>query len=231
MSIDIRPIERDELEAFARAQSISFGRDFDPARLPQREQMFEFDRSLAAFDGGELVATAGAFTYRMGVPGGDLPTAGVTMVSVKPTHRRQGILTELMRRQLLDVHERGEPMAALWATESAIYGRFGYGPAAESHDLRIDRVRTQLMPSAAPAGRVRYVDEAAAREQWPELWERVRAGQPGMMPRTPAYFTIGGHTFAYSSRFSVAYLVWSAPTKVPTIGTSSSTAASTTFLR
>ena len=87
-------------------------------------------RALAAFDGGKPVALAGAYKFDLTIPGGELPCAGVTWVGVMPTHRRRGILRDLMRRELEDVHGWGEPIAALWASEASIYGRFGYGHAA-----------------------------------------------------------------------------------------------------
>src|SRR6266581_356853 len=45
-----------------------------------------------------------------------------------------------------DVRDRGEPIAALWASEDTIYGRYGYGPAARCVDVRLPRVSAQLRP-------------------------------------------------------------------------------------
>ena len=88
--------------------------------------MFEPERSLAGLDDGQIVATAGIYTRDMTVPGGPQPVAGVTVVSVQPTHRRRGLLTAMMRRQFAGMHEeQREPVAALWASEGGIYGRFG----------------------------------------------------------------------------------------------------------
>src|SRR3954452_7035067 len=92
----------------------------------------ELDRSLGLFDGERVAATSGIYSLEMTVPGGGaVPTAGITWVTVSPTHRRRGVLTAIMRRQLEETHaaER-EPVAALWAAESSIYGRFGYAPAS-----------------------------------------------------------------------------------------------------
>ena len=43
----------------------------------------------------------------------------------------------MMRAQLDDVHERGEPMALLWASEETIYGRFGYGMASVAGEIEL----------------------------------------------------------------------------------------------
>ena len=93
----------------------------------------------AAFDGDEVVGGAGAYTYDFSVPGGSLPCAGVTVVGVYSTHRRRGVLRSMMDAQLRDVHERGEPIAALWASEETIYGRFGYGLAAWCGEVKLPR--------------------------------------------------------------------------------------------
>src|SRR5215217_3140176 len=91
----------------------------------------ELDRSLGLLDGNRFAATAGIYSFEMAVPGGVVPTAGITWITVAPTHRRRGLLTAIMRRQLDEVHAAGrEPVAALWAAESSIYGRFGYAPAS-----------------------------------------------------------------------------------------------------
>src|SRR6202044_1050173 len=107
-----------------------------PARRARARRQFEPQRSLAATDaalpaGEDLVGTTGAYSLRMSVPGALLPVAGVTAVSVLPSHRRRGVLRSLMHRQLADIAARGEePVAALWASETPIYGRYGYGCAA-----------------------------------------------------------------------------------------------------
>ena len=188
MSISIRTITDSDFEAFNATMARTFARDFNPENLHYRRELFEFDRNYGAFDGDECVGTSGIFTYQMAVPGGSLPTAGVTMVTVKSTHRRQGVLSGMMRAQLDQVRERGEPLAALWASESVIYGRFGYGLAAEAADLSIERTRTALEHSVPTPGRVRMVEAAEAREQWPAIWEQVRLAQPGMCTRSGGWW-------------------------------------------
>jgi predicted acetyltransferase len=131
--VEIRPVENvEELRDAANAIVHYFGRERPDEQWAERWlKNFQLDRMHAAFEGSEIVGGAGAFTFRMTVPGGAaLETAGVTIVGVLPTHRRRGILRSMMRAQLDDVHERGEPLAALWASEETIYGRYGYGLAS-----------------------------------------------------------------------------------------------------
>ena len=128
----IRPIGPDEFDRFQLVDQHGFNEG--PMSEGNRRLVlsrFEFDRSLAAFDGGTPIGIAGAFSFRLSVPGSDLlPVAGVTWVSVLPTYRRRGVLSSIMRHQLADIRGRGEPLAVLWASEAAIYSRFGYGRAS-----------------------------------------------------------------------------------------------------
>jgi predicted acetyltransferase len=94
-------------------------------------KVIEPERSFGFQVDGRWISTCGAYTRILTVPGGSVPVAAVTVVTVQPSYRRRGLLTEMMKHQLLDVRDRGtEPIGLLWASESAIYGRFGYGQAA-----------------------------------------------------------------------------------------------------
>ena len=92
-----------------------------PEELELSRLVTEYDRTVAAFDGGQVVATGGLFSFEIAVPGGrSLGCAGVTRVTVLPTHRRRGLLTAMMRWMIDDAHRRGEPLAALFASEAPI---------------------------------------------------------------------------------------------------------------
>jgi len=142
----LRPVTEDELDHYFRVLLRAFGEDARPDHVALERLTVEVDRTLAAFDGEELIGTAGAFTFDLAVPGGRLPAAGVTCVGVSPTHRRRGVLSSMMQRQLRDIHDRGEPIAILWASESSIYGRYGYGYASRRVDVEVDRTQTKVRP-------------------------------------------------------------------------------------
>ncbi|GAA2089241.1 GNAT family N-acetyltransferase [Streptomyces albiaxialis] len=153
-------------------------------------ELTETDRGLGVWDGDQPVATAGLFSFRMTVPGGALvPSAGVTMVSVAPTHRRRGLLRALMRRQLDDVRENGEPLAVLTASEPEIYGRFGYGLASREMGATIDLGRVSLdVPEGADDIRLRLThDPASVSEACEELYGRLVPLRPGMLERRPGW--------------------------------------------
>jgi len=159
--------------------------------VPSEEEVERFTKLLplermhAAFDGKTIVGGAGVFPFELTVPGAVVQCAGVTVVGVLPTHRRRGVLTRMMRAQIDDVRERGESLAALWASEPTIYGRFGYGHASHTYEIRLPRVRAALRGGTPPrAGAVRLVETAEALKTFPRIYERVRSVTPGMLSRT-----------------------------------------------
>jgi predicted acetyltransferase len=146
------------------------------------------DRIHAALDNGAVVGSGGVFPLETSVPGGFVRVAGVTLVGVLPTHRRRGILRALMRAQLDDVHERGEPIAYLWASEDALYGRYGYGVASFTGNIELPRDRAAFYREFEPAGTVRLVEAEEAVEPFSEIQQRAAAQHPGMFVRTPEWW-------------------------------------------
>lgn len=186
MDIEIRPIEADELAAFARAEHVPFGEHFRDEGIDVVRGLTELDRTLAAVDDGAIVGTAAAITSQLTLPGATTaPVAAVTAVGVLPTHRRRGLLTSMMRQQLLDVRERGEPLAALGASESVIYGRFGYGVATYMASMQIEREHAAFLCAVDVPGRLRLLDKADAPSLLPPIFERHRLAQHGQVERTP----------------------------------------------
>lgn len=184
MSYELRPLAEDQLEAYAAQLSRVFTGSRPTTPVDWLRSRIELDRSLAAFDAGGMVGTAGIHSFEMTVPGA-LPVrcAGVTQVSVLPTHRRQGILRALMRRQLDDIRERGEPLAALYASQAPIYGRFGYGIATWQTSVVLPRGRSALRVPPADRLRVRLVERAEATAAAARLHDAVAATRPGAIRR------------------------------------------------
>ncbi len=154
-------------------------------------RLLPMERMHAAFDGAAIVGGAGAFPFELSVPGGPLACAGVTVVGVLPTHRRRGILDRMMRKQLADIREREEPIAALWASDEMIYGRFGYGMAAQDAMIQASRVHAALRPDLpGRTGTVRLVDHDEALKVFPRIYERVRRQTPGFLSRTREWWEL-----------------------------------------
>jgi predicted acetyltransferase len=181
------PSSREEAAETIRAAGLAFGDDTDAEEVERLLRVIEPERMLLGRDDGTIVATAGAFTFDLTVPGGRAPTAGVTGVGVLPSHRRRGLLTAMMRRQLGEIRERGEPLATLHASEAGIYGRFGYGMAALSAVIDADRDRAvfRVPPVSATA---RLLDEAAALDRLPAVYDRVADVVPGMYRRSRTWW-------------------------------------------
>src|SRR5580765_5779436 len=127
MDIRIRRITDDEFEPFLLASELASSDVPDPDEIERERSIAEPERNFAAFDGPDIVGTAGAFTMPITVPGGELVVGYPTLVGVLPTHRRRGIAAALMRALLDDAHERGELLSVLYASEGGIYGRYGFG--------------------------------------------------------------------------------------------------------
>ena len=192
----IRPIADSEFAAYRLVDEHAFHQGPPrESRLPLARRLFEADRSLAAFDpalpaSAGPVGIAGAYSFRMSVPGGLVPTAGVTYVAVLPTYRRRGILRSLMRRQLTDIAAKGEPIAALWASESPLYWRYGYGRATVQASFRFRRGEGAMsaVAPADPALWLRITEPPAAAAELTKVYETALQRQPGFFTRNDAWW-------------------------------------------
>jgi predicted acetyltransferase len=189
----IRPITADEYPFFRRVHEHAFNSGpASPARWARALRQFEPERSLAAIDdtlpaGETIVGTAGAYSLRMTVPGAALPVAGVSVVSVLPSHRRRGVLRSLMQRQLADLAARGgEPIAALWASETPIYARYGYGRASSNAYFRFERGDGAMAATAPadPALTLRLAEPSEVTAELTKVYDTVLPGQPAFFART-----------------------------------------------
>ena len=163
---------------------------------PKEDQLDRFlevlpvDRMHAAFDGGAIVGGAGAFPFELSVPGGVLGCGGVTVVGVYPTHRRRGALRAMMDAQLRDIHDRGEPIAALWASEETIYGRYGYGIASWGGDIVLPREWAAFAEPLERRGSTRFVAPDEATPLLQPVWEELMRQRPGVFRRTEPWWRL-----------------------------------------
>ncbi|MFT3775118.1 MAG: GNAT family N-acetyltransferase [Minicystis sp.] len=189
MSIEIRPIAADRIAELMTPIGTAFGIAFTPLYLDRARSLTELDVRIGAYDGDTIVGAAGSFTFDMTVPGPvPVETAGLTLVAVVPTHRRQGVLRSLMREHLDGARARGQVMAGLWASEGPIYGRFGYGMAAVAGDVELPRDRTAFIGPAAPPWRARFLSEEEAMVVCPPIWDAARRTTVGMVTRSPGWW-------------------------------------------
>jgi predicted acetyltransferase len=189
--VEVRPVGPDEVGKALTPIWHYFGGRPEAEEVEKLSRILPADRVLAAVDGGEIVGGAGAYLFDTTVPGGvQVPTAGVMAVGVLPTHRRRGALTALMRRQLADAHERGEPLALLYASEGNIYSRFGYGLASLAGDIELPKEHA-LLRDDEPIGQARLLDtEEEALELLPGIYDRVQSETVGMFTRSHDWWRI-----------------------------------------
>lgn len=172
----------------ADAMGLAFGFDSEEDATDRLAKTLPFERTRCGFDGDLMVGTSGAFEFEMTVPGGSVSCAGTTMVSVIPTHRRRGILRQMMRSHLDDVLDHGEPIAALWASDSAIYGRFGYGLASINQAIDVKRSKVKFHRNAPEPTPVRMIGVEKAESILPSFFEDLRVDIPGFFHRTDAWW-------------------------------------------
>jgi predicted acetyltransferase len=209
VDLELRVPRADQRDDLVDAISTGFGATSPPEHDEYPTHLLTTERSLAAFDGDAIVGTAGAIPFRLTVPGGArVPVAGVTGVTVHPTHRRRGLLRRMMDRQLDDVAARDEPLAALTASEASIYERFGYGAATFTTRWELESEHARLATPPAGAGAVRLVRGAAAEAAARAVYEQVAARRVGEIerprewwsnvfttgPRGPRFFTAAHET-------------------------------------
>ena len=186
-TIRLRQPDDETLWAWTRPAAAAFGESFGQAEFDHDRQLLEPDRLIGAVDGDAWVGTGGAFSFRVTVPGGaEVGAAGITYIATAPSHRRRGVLRQVMRWLCDQAIDRGEPLAILWASESAIYQRFGYGIGTLQSLFDIDRRHVRFTRPAEPIGRMRMVDRDEAMRLIPPIYEARRPDIPGAVSRRDA---------------------------------------------
>ncbi len=191
MSFEIRPCaDPAEFQGALLGIGQYFGMEAGDELSQQFARLLPLERMHGAWDGRQIVGGAGSFPIVLSVPGGELPCSGTTVVGVSPTHRRRGLLRELMRAELDEAYARGDPLAALWASEETIYGRFGYGPAGFTGDVAIQKGHDAFLVPRERSGTVRLVERDEALEAFPPLWAALAGERPGMHSRSPDWWEL-----------------------------------------
>jgi predicted acetyltransferase len=183
MSVEIRvcPPERFS-EVFKVAEAV-FNEDLPDDLIGRVERISDKERWFIPFDGDRMVGTSGIFTMILKVPGGELPTGGITFVTVLPSHRRRGLMSGMMRRMIDDCHGRGEPLAALWAAEAAIYQRFGFGMATVCLNLEAEVRSVGFAREWPREGSFRLLPAGEGLELVKPVYEAARTKQSGFLAR------------------------------------------------
>ncbi|MGX1365258.1 putative acetyltransferase [Streptomyces canus] len=203
--MEIRPTTDEDLDVFVDTVHAAFG--YFPETPVEGGGLWwsalEMDRCLLALTAdGRPVGTAATYPFELTLPGETLvPAPGVTAVGVLPSHRRQGVLSAMMRHQLTALRADGQFLSVLLASEASIYGRFGYGPATYTGRLTVQRHRAALAPARArvsadaPApvpdgGTIEVLRRADCGEILEDVYDRYRRTQPGALSRPHRWWTL-----------------------------------------
>ncbi len=192
MPAEIRPIDPSEWPTLARVAAESFlgatrGDRLD--RVVERITATEDPaRTRCAFEDGTMVGTLSSHAFELTVPGGVLAAAGTAGITVLPSHRRRGLMRAMLEAHLDDARRRGEAVAVLIASDSAIYPRFGYGLASVMATTRVDTRHAQLHPRVSVGDEVAAVDPTDIPELAADVFDRIRLTRPGMFARSPEWW-------------------------------------------
>ncbi|MCV7339364.1 GNAT family N-acetyltransferase [Mycobacterium haemophilum DSM 44634] len=183
-SLAVRSPSDDDWPAMYRLAAASFTEFIGADSTNALRTLIPDDGAVVACDGHDVVGMALYLDLRLTVPGGAvLPAAGLSFVAVAPTHRRRGTLRAMCAELHRRMADSGYPIAALYASEGGIYGRFGYGPATIVHELTIDRRFARFHADAPDPGAVRLIKPAEQGDQLAAIYERWRQQVPGGLAR------------------------------------------------
>ena len=184
MTIEIRAMRQDEIERWLESLALGFLDRVDSAKLAEEvKPLWDFARVWGALDGDLIVGTFRSWASEITVPGGSrLPASAVAAVTVRPTHRRRGILSAMVAAEHLAARERGEAIAMLYCSEYPIYGRFGYGPACAEATWTLDATATGFHTPATGTMEVPNLS-AAVRDEMTAIFDAWRLFQPGEIRR------------------------------------------------
>jgi predicted acetyltransferase len=188
MSVEIRVCPPERFIELLKTAEVAFSEDVPDDMIGRVERVADKERWYASFDGDRIVGTSGVFSLRLSVPGGELPTGGVTFVTVLATHRRRGLMSGMMRLMIDDCHRRGEALAALWAAEGAIYQRFGFGLATVCMHLEAESRSVGFARDWPREGTFRLLPAGEGPDLVAAVYEAARAGRAGFLARTPDWW-------------------------------------------
>jgi len=137
------------------------------------------DAPVATFSGFERTLNAG----------GAEPVAAhlISSVTVRPTHRRRGLLRRMMTADLAGAAAQGYPLAALTVSEATIYRRFGFGVATSVHAVEV-RTDARFGLLAPPQGRCELVEARTLLDLGPKVFARFHATRPGSVDRQSGHW-------------------------------------------
>lgn len=204
MTYETRTMRPDELIPWLECVNSGFLERPNNERIAEQlGPYWDFTRLWGTFD-GPVVGTLRSWATEVTVPGRALvPATGISGVTVRPTHRRQGILRQMIAAEHAAARERGEQLAILYVSEAPIYGRFGYGVAVQPCTWVLDARSTSFAGGPASGMDFLPVDETTS-ELMKNLFDQVRRSWPGEIRR---------RDFTFAMDIGLIELEWDGPWK------------------
>ncbi len=191
MSLEIRPIRASELDAFNNIARTVFAGDDD-----QMNVVMPGDWTLCGFEGGVMATSYAWWPLTMLLNGAPVPFAGVTMVGTLPYYRRRGHLRSIVTEHFRRLHEQGErSIAALFASRTAIYQRYGYAVVSGMHSYSIEPRDLAVLHLPEATGEFRPARDGDDKVML-DLYRRFGEGRNAWMLREGDYFKIPGAPYA-----------------------------------
>lgn len=191
MNIEFRPATAEEIGQFGKLAGYVYGGAFGdgPDNLVASATRPEW--TLCAFDGRRLVSSFSTIPFTMRANGVALPIGGVSAVGTLPEYRRRGLVRRIMTQAFADMRDAGRPVAALWASQAAIYQRFGYAMASVLRSYAVDTVDIDFHDGYEGSGHVERVDMASGYDQIKQVYMRFVADRMGYLHRAQALWRLG----------------------------------------
>jgi predicted acetyltransferase len=140
MGYEIRSASADEMDQIGLMAAYVYGGEFGDSADNVTSSSLNPDWTLCAFEGAKLVTSFAAFPFTMRANGVGISFAGITAVGTLPEHRRQGLVRRIITESFVRQRDQGQSVAGLWASQAAIYQRYGFVAAGANRSYKVDTV-------------------------------------------------------------------------------------------
>jgi predicted acetyltransferase len=190
----------EELDLYRASVDATYGSPFHAMTAQEAHDWDELipprNRSVVLEQGPDgiehLLGGAGRYDTTLSLPGGRrVPVAGLTAVGVAPGAQHRGAFRALTEAHLDECRARGDAASVLMASQTPLYGRFGYGLATRTATWEIDIPAARSLAAGAPTAGSVVLEHGRGPELidvLAEVWEQAGARRAGSLTRSPAWW-------------------------------------------
>ena len=186
MSIELRSAAPEEMRQLGKLGTYVYGGAFGDEDENAITRSIRAEWTLCAFDGSKMASSFSAIPFTMRANGAAVALAGVSTVGTLPEYRRKGLVRRIATRAFADMRERGQAVAALWASQAAIYQRYGYAMASVLRHYQVDVADIAFFDGDEGSGRVELADLALCYDEIKQVYIRFIANRMGYLHRARA---------------------------------------------